>query len=112
MKQTKKYSGAIAILTYPHQHQDELYQELNRIGFFWDSKSSQWVRDDSIPSPASDLVRVRVWAASDKVEQAAQLFIEAASQSGLIFVEASKPYVCRPPQQNDSRVYLTFRNHE
>ncbi|MBG1267766.1 hypothetical protein [Nostoc sp. WHI] len=110
MKRTKKYSEACEILTFPHRTQDEIYSELNRLGWFWDSKKREWLRDDTPAKEATQLIRIRVWAATDKVDQAADLFIETAVDNGLRLIEKSSPYVCRPPNQKDSRVYLTFED--
>lgn len=112
MKQTKKYSKACEIATLNHETQESLYKQLNELGFFWNSKLQQWERDDRIAEPPSDLIRIRVWAASDKVEQAADIFIESAGQYGLKLQEKSEPYPCRPPKQADSRIYLTFTDRE
>ena len=112
MKQTAKYSGAKARLTFPHQDQEELYAELNRLGWYWNSKIKQWERDDTPARSATNLVKIRVWAASDKVKQAADLFTEASLEMGLRLVERSEPYQCRPPQQNESRIYLTFEDEQ
>ena len=108
MKQTKKYTKACEIATLNHETQDALYNQLNELGFFWDSKLQKWERDDRIADPPTDLIRIRVWAATDKVEQAAQCFIESAQQYDLKFQEKTEPYKCRPPKQNESRIYLTF----
>lgn len=112
MKQTAKYLGAIAVLTIPHSTQDELYSELNRLGWYWNSKIKKWERDDTPAQEATSLVKVRVWAASNKVSQAADLFVEASVDMGLRLIERSEPYQCRPPQQNDSRIYLTFEDDQ
>ncbi|MDZ8227540.1 hypothetical protein [Nostoc sp. ChiVER01] len=110
MKQTQKYSKACQILTFPHKTQDELYTELNRLGWYWNSQKKEWARDDTPAKQATQLIRVRVWAATNKVEQAAELFLENAEENGLRLIEKSPPYVNRPPNQNDSRIYLTFED--
>lgn len=112
MKQTKKYSSACEIATLNHENQESLYKQLNNLGFFWNSKLQNWVRDDRIADPPSDLIRIRVWAATDKVKQAASIFTESAQQYGLKLQEQSEPYQNRPPKQNESRIYLTFTNSE
>ncbi|WP_009631038.1 hypothetical protein [Synechocystis sp. PCC 7509] len=112
MKQTKKYTKACEIATLNHETQESLYKQLNGLGFFWDCKSQKWERDDRIADPPTDLVRVRVWAATDKVEQAAQCLIESAQAYGLKLQEESEPYQNRPPKQNESRIYLTFTGKE
>ena len=111
MKRTKKYTGATEILTFPHSSQDELYTELNRLGWYWSSKKSQWERDDR-QAIDNNLVKIRVWAKKEIVEELAQHFIESGVDRGLKFIEKSAPYPCRPPNQLESRVYLTFQDEE
>ncbi|BAZ50535.1 hypothetical protein NIES4103_31510 [Nostoc sp. NIES-4103] len=108
MRKTQKYTKACEILKYPHQTQDELYAELNRLGYYWDSKKKKWIRDNTIPDEATKVINVRVWAAVTKVEDAAALFIESAESMGFRFLEKSPPIPCRPPKQLESRVYLKF----
>lgn len=108
MRQTQKYTKACELATLPHQDQDSLYKQLNDLGFFWNSRLQQWERDDRLADPPSDLIKIRVWAASDKVEQAADILIESARAYGLKLQERSQVYACRPPKQADSRIYLTF----
>lgn len=110
MKQTQKYSKATSLLKFPHSNQEQLYSELNRLGWWWDSKIKEWKRDDRIANAATDVIKLRVWASSQKVEQVTQLLIESLDDIGLELIEKSAPYQCRPPQQNDSRIYLTLRD--
>lgn len=110
MKRTKKYTGAIDILTHPHETQDELYSELNRLGWYWDSKQQRWVRDDRVADPETKFIRIRVLSGTSQVQNVADNVIEAMQERGLRLLEKSPPYPCRPPQQNDSRVYLTFED--
>ncbi|QSJ17713.1 hypothetical protein JYQ62_02200 [Nostoc sp. UHCC 0702] len=108
MKQTQKYTKACETLTFPHQTQDELYAELNRLGYYWDSKTKEWIRDKTLPDEATKLIKVRVWAATNKVEDAAALFVEKAEEMGLKLLEKSKLCQNRPPNQLESRIYLYF----
>lgn len=110
MKRTKKYAGAIEVLTYPHQTQDKLYSELNRLGWYWDSKQQRWIRDERVAEAETKLIRIRVWTGVTQVENVADNVVEAMQERGLRLLEKSPPYPCRPPQQNDSRVYLTFED--
>jgi hypothetical protein len=112
MRQTAKYREACSTLTFPHQTQEQLYQELNRLVFFWNSKTQKWERNDQLADPPSNVVRIRVWAATEKIDQAADAVVESMQQYGLRLVEKSEPYICRPPKQNDSRIYLTFIDEE
>ena len=94
MKRTKKYTGATEILTFPHSSQDELYTELNRLGWYWSSKKSQWERDDR-QAIDNNLVKIRVWAKKEIVEELAQHFIESGVDRGLKFIEKSEKYVSK-----------------
>ncbi|MEH2438397.1 MAG: hypothetical protein V7K25_30065 [Nostoc sp.] len=110
MKRTAKYSKACQILTFPHSSQEQLYSELNRLGWYWQSGKKEWERDDTPAKAATKLIRVRVWAAKETVENAAELFLENAESNGLRLIEKSAPYPCRPPNQLESRIYLTFED--
>lgn len=112
MKRTKKCTTGCDLLTVPHSTQEQLYAELNRLGFYWNSKVQRWERNDQLADPPSQLLRVRVWAAAEKVEQMAEIAIESMQQYGLKLLERSEPYPCRPPKQADSRIYLTFIEDE
>lgn len=112
MKQTQKYSSACRILSFPHANQDELYSELNRLGWYWQPKQKKWERDDTPAREATNLIRVRVMASNKKVAEVAQHFVEASGDMGLKLIEQSEPYPCRPPNQNESRVYLSFEDAE
>lgn len=112
MKQTKKYTKACEIATLTHDNQESLYKQLNALGFFWDSKIQNWLRDDRLADAPTNLIRVRVWAATEKVEQAADCFIEACGEYDLKLQEKSEPYQCRPPKQGESRIYLTFTDNK
>ena len=112
MKKTKKYTTASDILTFPHNNQEDLYKELNRLGFYWNARTQNWERNDRLPDPASELVRIRVWANSKVVENAADLVVEGMEEKGFSLLEKSEPYQCRPPKQLESRIYLSFRECE
>jgi hypothetical protein len=113
MRQTRKYSQAVAAATAKgisvDGSQDALYQRLTEGGYFWDSGACVWAYAE--PAAADDptpLVRVRVWAASAIVEREAQQEIADRQARGYTLIERSDPYVCRPPKQRESRVYLAF----
>ena len=110
MRKTQKYTGACEILTYPHSNQEELYSELNRLGFYWQSKKNKWERDNTPAKEATKLIKVRVWATTNLVDQVAEVMVEQMETVGLKFLEKSNPYQCRPPNQNESRVYLIFED--
>jgi hypothetical protein len=93
------------------QTQDELYQELNRLGWYWQPKKKEWERDDTPAKEVTQLVKIRVWAATDKVSLAADLLIEQLESIDFELIEKSTPYQCRPPQQLESRIYLVFKDN-
>lgn len=108
MRRTQKYLQALAVSKIPHDNQEQLYAELNKQGYFWNQNSKKWECDETPPNPANELIRIRVWAASSKVERIAELVLKLLKEEGLNLIEKSNPYQNRPPNQNDSRVYLTF----
>jgi len=114
-KMTAKYTAALKVLRShgePNIGQDSGrdYETLEEIGFQWDSKKGQWVNVKALPAnPASKVLRVRVWAARGQAHDAAMVVARALhEQAGWNLLEESAPYPCRPPQQNDERVYLTL----
>ncbi|MBN3943472.1 MAG: hypothetical protein V7L21_29620 [Nostoc sp.] len=110
MKKTPKYSKACCLLTFPHSSQEQLYSELNRLGWYWQPKEKEWLWDDTQALAATKLIKIRVWAAKEIVEDAAEVFLENAESNGLRLIEKSSPYPCRPPKQLESRIYLTFED--
>lgn len=112
-KLTTKYKSALELADRlgfgASTVQEGLYLQLNELGYFWDSKEQMWEKTTEPASPPSTVVRVRVWAAGDQVEEEArriaEVFVEAHDYQ---LIEKSHQYPCRPPNQNDSRVYLTF----
>jgi hypothetical protein len=112
MKKTQKYSKACQLLTFSHDSQEQLYAELNRLGWYWQPVKKEWERDDTPAKEATKLIKVRVWADATKVENAVDLFTENVETMGLKLLERSNPYPCRPPNQKESRIYLTFEDVE
>lgn len=111
-KMTAKYAGAFAIARTKNipitDDQEELYAALGKAGFLWD-KMKHWY--DASQEPAeqpSDVLRVRVWAKTEDVEAQARLIVQTLTSNRYRLVEQSQPYVCRPPKQLESRIYLTF----
>jgi hypothetical protein len=109
MKNTEKFRKAVDRyyqLKSPEKYstQDELYSLLNSHNYYWDSKNKLWELEET-PDPPSELVKIRVMAARDRVKT----IVNDLSVEGLVLVETSDPYPCRPPKQNDSRIYLTFK---
>lgn len=111
-KMTAKYSGAVAIARTKNipitDDQEELYAALGKAGFLWD-KMKKWYDVSQEPAePPSDVLRVRVWAKTEDVEQQARLIVRSLTSGGYRLLEQSQPYVCRPPKQSESRIYLSF----
>lgn len=110
MKRTKKYLKALCIMRDSHETQDEFYSELNRFGWYWNPKQQEWECDDGVAELGTELIRVRVLTGTSHIQNVADSLIEAMQGQGLRLLEVSPPYSCCPPQQNDSRVYLTFED--
>jgi hypothetical protein len=63
--------------------------------------------DIQVKQTAPIPLKVRLMGDATKIEQAANELISAVSD-GFQLVERSQVYPCRPPQDNQSRIYLTF----
>lgn len=118
MKQTKKfktaYEKALQLKIFKRgaaiESQDWLYRKLNDLGVFWDSKLGEWIEFMIEPANApTPLIRVRVWGATGVALDTAVKMVKGAFGNGFECVNHSMPYVCRPPQQLESRVYLEFK---
>jgi hypothetical protein len=114
-KRTRKYVAALdtaaGLSVTSTEDAETLYQLLNQKNFFWDATEGRWV-PGSAPQPATDLIRIRVWAESSKVADVANTVVRRMNGSGFSLIEKSDPYMCRPPNQLESRIYLTFREDE
>jgi hypothetical protein len=110
---TAKYSTAL-IEANRHRldtsgNQEALYERLEAIGLLWDSSSQEWLTVAQEPAdPPTELVMIRVWAKTEDVEAAAGVVARAYEATGYRLIERSRPYLCRPPKQLESRVYLKF----
>lgn len=109
MKRTKKYLAALEIATINHSNQEQLYKELNRLGFFWNAVQGKWERDDRLPEPPSETLKIRLWVSNEEIDEFSEVVTQLLRQNGYVLVDKSEAYLCRPPKQNESRVYLTFR---
>ena len=111
-RQTRKYVTALETAERlnipPLDNPESLYSTLNQQNFFWESGEGRWV-PGSEPEAATELIRIRVWAESSKVQEVANTVVRRLSGAGYALVEKSEPYICRPPKQAESRVYLTFK---
>lgn len=110
-KRTRKYVAALeaaAELKITNlEDAEQLYQELNERNYFWEPEEG-WL-PGAPPNAPTPLLRIRVWAETSKVEAAAQVVVAILDGSDYRLLEQSKPYQCRPPQQLESRIYLTFQ---
>jgi hypothetical protein len=114
-KKTVKYIAALTVLRNLGEpgiglDAEHDYDALAELGYQWDAKKGKWINVSKLPSqPASTLLRIRVWAAKGQAHAAAMVAAQALHErAGWNLLEESAPYPCRPPQQNDERVYLTF----
>lgn len=111
-RMTQKYKAA---LKAREQHglvcdtipQDVLYAALEQHWIFWDSTTGQWEKGQE-PDDPTPLLMVRVWSNLDEVNDYADIIKTALESRGYACVQASKPYVNRPPKQLEGRVYLQF----
>lgn len=113
-KMTKKYSSAVQVAGHlldllPGDNQEELYRALNEKGYFWNSETGKWEFTAAMAADEpTKFIRVRVWAETFTVLDAANQVAQAMQSKGYELQERSDAYVCRPPKQKESRVYLTF----
>lgn len=111
-RQTKKYVAAVEaareLRIKGTEDAEALYEMLNHNNFFWDAGEGRWL-PGSEPEPATELIRLRVWAETAKVADVANTVVRKMNAAGFSLLEKSKPYVCRPPNQLESHIYLTFR---
>lgn len=110
-RQTEKFLKAVAIAgnRFRNTSHEVLYQMMSESNYYWDSRSKEWIysypdRND----PATQLHRVRVWAAREEVESLATAIIQSLTEQGYRLDERSAIYPCRPPKGNEARIYLSF----
>ena len=60
------------------------------------------------PDEPTELIKLRLWADGENVEALANNFSNVVTSLGYKLLERSKPYPCRPPQQRESRIYMSF----
>ena len=111
-KRTRKFVAAEATgrqLRIRSTDAETLYRLLNEAGYQWNSDTGTWDNWQAMPADEpSELIRIRCWARSEVVEMIADGVVESMRAAGLNLMERSQPYPCRPPQQRESRIYLTF----
>jgi len=111
-RMTAKYIGAMAIarsknipITDDHE---ALYAALGKAGILYDKMKGWYDASQEPAEEPSDVLRVRVWAKTEDVEAQARLIVRTLTSGGYRLLEQSQPYVCRPPKQLESRIYLSF----
>lgn len=107
MKKTQKYLKATEILTVNHFTQQELYSELNRLGWWWNSKVKEWERNQELADPPMEGVKIRLWSNSENIEDYTEEITQLLRDNGYKIIDKSNPYQCRPPKHSESRIYLT-----
>jgi ribonuclease HII len=111
MRITEKYRKAAKIaqsLNLTTEDREELYQQLNNNSYFWNSEKKKWEKIKTVANPPTELIKIRIWADARITEAVASELIEALAKKGLRVMNCSKPYLCRPPEHLESRIYLEF----
>lgn len=86
---------------------EQAYGLLQKHGLVWDSKQGRWLSVADEPADeASRLVRVRVWADRELVEDWTDDIVRFLERAGWDMVDRSEVYTCRPPKQLEGRIYL------
>jgi hypothetical protein len=116
VRQTRKLVTAISLyhdlgLSKSYDSQDELYSLLNECNHFWNSQEKRWV-DGGTPDPPTNAIWVRVMSDAKIVSEIASVVAEAIAPYEIDLIDRSDLYPCRPPKQNDARVYLTFKGRD
>jgi len=115
-KRTVKYLQALEYVEYlgitDVSDQEALYRSLQERGYFWDVEEKVWKRTSQPADPPTQLIRIRVWSESTKIEETANRILTVLQDSGFELIERSQPYVCRPPKHLESRIYLSFRGRD
>jgi hypothetical protein len=112
MKQTRKFASAEKLynklsLTQKYRSQDALYEILGEQGYYWERKAQRW-QDGGESHPPSTVISISVSTGYDRLSEVAEILTEALEGYDLELIEQSRAYPCRPPKQNDSKMYLTF----
>lgn len=112
-KMTAKYSAAYSLARREKitltDNQEQLYSQLQELGYYWDSDRKEFVWHD--PNEADDptqLIMIRVWADAEIVEDVADDVARSVPKSWGKPIKRNGPYPCRPPHQRDARMYLEF----
>jgi hypothetical protein len=108
---SEKYRKALQIghpLKIMTKDREELYQQLNSNSYFWNSEKKKWEKISIEANPPTELIKIRIWADARITETVASELIEALAKKGLRKMNCSKPYLCRPPEHLESRMYIEF----
>ncbi len=54
------------------------------------------------------VIKLRIWGKHNHIEQDTKEIIKALESDNYQVIEVSKPYQCRPPNNDESRAYLTM----
>lgn len=106
---TEKYRKATEIaqsLNLTTENREELYQQLNSHSYFWNSEKKDWEKISTKADPPTELIKIRIWADARITESVASELIEALAKKGLRVMNCSEPYLCRPPKNLESRIYM------
>lgn len=116
-RMTRKYVAAIetahsAGLAQPGgwaENQAQVYQALNEAGYHWDSDAGEWQKwADQPADPPTEFIMIRCWASAEVIPELVEEVVHSLHSAGLRLMEQSPAYPCRPPKQQESRVYLKF----
>lgn len=106
-RRTKKYIAAQAAARHyglsSRGENQQLYDRLQGNNLWWNGQTWQ---KGLPPKPATKIIRIRVMAAADVVSGHADKLSELLQEEGYQLLDMSAPCSCRPPRQQDSRVYI------
>lgn len=112
-RMTLKYKAALPLAhrleVAADGDQNDLYRELERLNWHWNSDTGQWEQwADQPADDPTEFISIRVWADAEIIPEAVEAVVHGLQSAGLRLVEQSPPYPCRPPKHLEARVYLKF----
>jgi hypothetical protein len=120
IKRTAKYVAAVEMayrlglaLARKHSSADQVYDELQRSGFYWDSKPKAWQQSpevDPLREMDKSLIRVRVTAHMIVLDDCVNRVLNALKPEGFTVQEVSKAYPNVRDTDGAGRVYIALRN--
>ena len=108
-RRTKKLTSAIDIaqnLSIPFSNPEELYTLLQKSGWDWSSDTQVWTLTDV--KPPSTFLKIRLVFNSNRLPIVSEHIKSLLQGAGYEVVDVSKFYTRRPPESNDSSIYLTI----